>query len=179
MQLRAGLADWSCLAKFDLKGSHLTAAPTLAGPSRCWHLGGAHYLITCDPAEREIIQEELRGIETANASGPSTIYCTDVTSVMADLLIAGPDGRGILGKLTSANLSDSALPDGGCVQSGVAHVRSIILRWDIGNLPAFHLLVGREYSEGVWDALLHAGHEFSLAPFGLQTYQALQSGAAV
>jgi hypothetical protein len=52
-----------------------------------------------------------------------------------------------LRKLTSLNVSEKAIPDSGCGQASVAHVRAIILRRDLGPLPAFHLLVSREYGE--------------------------------
>ena len=94
------------------------------------------------------------------------IWVTDVTSVFAQFLLAGPHSREVLRKLTSLNVSESALPDLACGQASLAHVRSIILRQDLGSVPAFHLLVSRDYGESVWDSLLHAGHEFHLAPFG-------------
>ncbi len=173
---RVGICDWSCLAKFDLKGSGLAAAPTSSEQSRCWHLGSAHYLVTCDPRNRETVEAEIRRLENVACDLRKTLYWTDVTSVMADLVVAGPRSRDVLGKITSAGLSDSALPNGGCAQSTVAHVRSIILRSDIGGLPTFHILGGREYSESVWDAIMHAGHEFHIEPFGFKTYQAVETG---
>jgi len=53
-------------------------------------------------------------------------------------------------------------------------VRAIILRRDLGPLPAFHLLVSREYGESVWDSLLHAGSEFPITQFGLKALQILE-----
>jgi glycine cleavage system aminomethyltransferase T len=53
----------------------------------------------------------------------------------------------------------------------VAHVPGIILRDDLGDIPAYHLLVSREYGESVWDAILHAGHEFHIAPCGLKALE--------
>ena len=99
---------------------------------------------------------------------------TDVTSVFAQFLLAGPASREILRKLTSLNVSENALPDSGCGQASLAHVRAIILRRDLGALPAFHLLVSRDYGESVWDALLHAGHEFQITQFGLKALQILE-----
>jgi glycine cleavage system aminomethyltransferase T len=37
--------------------------------------------------------------------------------------------------------------------------------------------VSREYGESVWEAILHAGHEFELAPVGVKTLEFL-GGAA-
>jgi 4-methylaminobutanoate oxidase (formaldehyde-forming) len=176
---RVGICDWSCLAKFDLKGSGLAATSISRNESRYWHLGRAHYLVTCEPGNRETVEAEIRDLEGAARDLSTTLYWTDVTSVMADLVVTGPRSRDVLGKITSAGLSDSALPNGGCVQASLAHVRSIILRSDMGGLPAFHILGGREFGESVWDAIIHAGHEFHIEPFGLKTYQALETGAGL
>jgi sarcosine oxidase gamma subunit len=71
-------------------------------------------------------------------------------------------------KLTSLNLAEKALPNPSCAQTSLVHTQAIVLRDDLRSLLAFHLLVSREYAQSVWEALLHAGLEFSLAPFGLE-----------
>jgi aminomethyltransferase len=154
----AGLADVSWTAKLDLKGSGVNTLPALSPRSRSWILGPSHLLVTGD-AE---LGSDLPGV-----------WVTDVTSVFAQFLLAGPRSRDVLRKVTSLNVSASALPDLGCGQASLAHVRAIILRQDLGNEPAFHLLVSREYAESVWDSLLHAGQEFHVAPFGLKALQTL------
>jgi glycine cleavage system aminomethyltransferase T len=60
-----------------------------------------------------------------------------------------------------------------CGQTSLAHVHSIVLRDDLQGVPAFHILVSREYGESVWESILHAGHEFQLAPFGLKALEVL------
>lgn len=107
----------------------------------------------------------------SDLSLPPPIYITEVTSVYAEFLLAGPRGRDILRKLTSLNVSDGSLPDLACAQSRLAHVRAIILRKDVAGMPAYHLLVSREYGESVWESVLEAGKEFNLSPFGLQAQQ--------
>jgi glycine cleavage system aminomethyltransferase T len=142
-----GLADISYMSKFDG-----TKEPE--GPS--WRLGANHYFNFTIPS--------------AN-SGATGI---DVTSVYAALHLVGPRAREVLGKLTSLNLSDAALPDKRCAQASLAHVPAIFLREDIGPLPAFYLLITRDYAESGWEAILHAGHEFNLCPSGLESLRALQ-----
>ena len=56
----------------------------------------------------------------------------------------------------------------------MAHVHAIVLRKDLSRDPAYHLLVGREYGESVWESVLHAGHEFHITPFGLEAQQLVQ-----
>jgi heterotetrameric sarcosine oxidase gamma subunit len=109
-----------------------------------------------------------------NTAGPLT---TDVSSVFAQFLLAGPRSRDVLTKLTSLNVSERALPDGACRQTSLAHVHATVLRNDLGAVPAFHLLVARDYGESVWQAVLHAGHEFHVVPFGLDALAILEGKA--
>ena len=158
----AGLSDVSWTTKLDLKGPGLNALPALGERARSWSLGPTHLLVTCDPNA------------LPSVSSSKGVWVTDVTSVFAQFLLAGPAARDVLCKLTSLNVSEKALPDSDCGQASVAHVRAIILRRDLGPLPAFYLLVSREYGESVWDSLLHAGQEFRITQFGLKALQILE-----
>jgi glycine cleavage system aminomethyltransferase T len=143
-----GIADISYRAKFDGR-----TQPERNG----WLLGAHHYLTIGDPP----------------LDPPSG--ATDVTSVYTNLLLAGPRSRDVLSKLTSLRLSDDALPTGGCAQASVAHAHGTILREDFPQLPAYHLLISREYAESVWESILHAGHECHMRPFGLKALELLRA----
>ncbi len=171
-----GLADLSWMLKFDVKGYGLKHTLALGEGAFSWVLGPLHALVTCNPSRRPAVMDRLQRLQTAGAdlSLPPPVYVTDVTSVYAQFLLAGPRCRQVLGKLTSLNLSETTLPDLTCGQSSLAHVHAIVLRQDLEGIPAYQLLVSREYGESVWDSVLHAGHEFHLAPFGLQAQQLLR-----
>jgi glycine cleavage system aminomethyltransferase T len=144
------VGDLSWMVKLDVKGH---PPETLNGTA--WCLGPQHFLVTCNPS-----------------APPLDIpYVTDVTSVYAQFLLAGPRSRDVLRKLTSLNVT--TLGNLACGQANVAHVHGKVLRDDIGDIPAFHILVSREYGESVWDAILHAGHEFHITPFGLKALEFL------
>jgi glycine cleavage system aminomethyltransferase T len=165
----AALSDLSWMVKLDLKGYGLKTPPALTG-ARAWHLGPQHYLATCDPAASEAVLAELRSVSAPpDLSLPPPVYITDVTSVYAQFLLAGPRSRDIMRKLTSLNVS--ALEKLACGQVSLAHAHSTVLRDDLERIPAFHILVSRDYGESVWEAILHAGHEFQLAPFGLKALE--------
>ena len=172
----AAVGDMSWMTKLDLKGFGLKTPPTIHGGRAC-HFGQEHYLVTCDPAARDSVLAQLKAISASpDLSLPPPVYITDVTSVYAQFLLAGPRSRDILRKLTSLNAS--SLPNLGCGQAGLAHVHSSVLRNDLrGGIPAFHILISREYAESVWEAILHAGHEFHLAPFGLKALEFLDGAA--
>jgi glycine cleavage system aminomethyltransferase T len=97
----------------------------------------------------------------------------EVPSVSADLLLAGPRSRDVLSKLTSLNTSDARLPNSSSAQASVAHVRCLVRREDLPQVPAYHLLIDRDYAESFWEAVLHAGREFELRPFGWDALQLL------
>jgi glycine cleavage system aminomethyltransferase T len=167
---RVGVADVSWMVKFDLKGYVLKKDFRLGEKVFCWPLGPLHLLATSDPADRGELLTQLKPFQTAGAdlSLPPPVYVTDVTSVYSHFLLAGPKSREVLCKLSSLNVSDRSLPNLACGQSNVAHVRAIVLRQDLNSIPAFQLLVNREYGECVWESVVHAGQEFELEPFGLE-----------
>jgi heterotetrameric sarcosine oxidase gamma subunit len=136
---------------------------------RHWVLAPGHYLVTSEDTDRPKLLAKLAPMANTEAglNLAPPIRWTDVTSVYAALLLAGPRSREILAKLTSLNVSDSSLPDGACAQSGLSHVHAVVLRQDIGGLPAFIVMVGRECAEFVWDSIMHAGHEYEMTAFGV------------
>jgi heterotetrameric sarcosine oxidase gamma subunit len=166
----AGLADASWMVRFELKGYGLKVFPPFGQGLRPWTLAPGHFLLTCEPPARAAVIATLQSFrETASDLAlPAPVYWTEMTSIYAQILLAGPRSPDVLCKLTSLNLAERALPNLGCAQTSLGHTHAIVLRDDLGSLPAFHLLVSREYAQSVWEALLHAGLEFSLAPFGLE-----------
>jgi glycine cleavage system aminomethyltransferase T len=142
-----GLADLSYLSKFDLQKE-----PQANG----WWLGANHYWMIAEPA----------------LDPPSGAI--DISSVYTSLRLAGAKSRDVLSKVTSLNISDFVLPHLRGAQASVAHTHAVVLREDIGPIPAFHLLVSREYGESVWETIVHAGHEFHLCPFGLMALKSLE-----
>jgi glycine cleavage system aminomethyltransferase T len=143
-----GLTDLSYRTKFDTK---------IEPAQFFWYLGKNHYLVVADPP--------------LDPPGRAT----DVTGVYANLFLAGPQTRPLLSKLTSLNVSATALPNLSCAQTSVAQAHAIILREDIRALPGFHLLISREYAESVWEAIVHCGREFRLQPFGLEALTLLRN----
>lgn len=172
-----GLADCGWLPKFALKGSELTAAPDLNDNSHAYKLGRGHYLVTCDVDARPAVEARLDSLSRPSSeSDPPAFYTTDVTSVYASFLLAGPRSVDVLRKLTNLDVSDAALPNSASAQAEVEHIHAIIVRNDIGALPAYWLLPGREFGEWFWEAVMHAGKEFNITPFGLAAQRLLQEG---
>jgi glycine cleavage system aminomethyltransferase T len=144
-----GIADLSHRVKFD--------SPSRLG-EYSWQLGPRHYLTISDsPLDL-------------------SLDAVDVTGAYADFLVAGCYARALLSKLSSLNVQECALKNMACAQTEVAHSHAIILREDLSTIPGFHLLVGRDYAESAWEAVLHAGREFRIVPFGLKALARLRAG---
>jgi len=170
-----GLADVSWMLKFDLQGQGLKDPPSFGEQTFSWKLGQLHYLVTCESPSGEAIRDRFQQVQNTQVdpSLPLPFYVTEVTSVYAQVWLAGPQSREVLNKLTSLNLANELLPNMSCAQASVAHVPAIILRQDSPELLGYHLLIGRDYGESVWESLMHAGREFRIAPFGLQAQRLL------
>lgn len=158
-----GLADLSWLGKFDLKGESENLKSQIQITKSVWWLAKGHWLVMCEPQSVDRTCEELEGL----VADSDCLHLTDVTSVYTALLMAGPKSRDVLGKLTEIDVSAVAMPNSSCAQTGLAHVHAIILREDIGDVLAYRLLTTRDYGEYVWDAVMHAGKDVGIAPFGL------------
>ena len=138
----AGISDASYLFKLDVRGP----SNEFPSPARLWKLTPARSLIT-SPLPIDFI---------ASSS------LTDVTSLYSAILLAGPNARSVLQKLTTLNVSDSAMPEFSGRQTRLAHVNATILRGD-----GFLILNTRDVAQHVWEALLHAGAR----PFGMIAQQ--------
>jgi len=169
-----GLADVSWMSKFNLQGPGLKSAPNLRPEAASWLLARREFLLTCEPSVAGDVRRRLQQLHNGDTASPASVYVTDVTSVYTHLMLAGPRSREVLSKLTSLNKSEGALGNLTSAQASLAHVHAIVMRDDLPGIPAFHLLVGREYGESVWESILHAGREFQITPFGLEAQRILQ-----
>ena len=82
--------------------------------------------------------------------------------------------RAVLGKLTDQNLSSATFPYLTCVQNEVAGVPTLLLRIGFVGESGWEMHFPAEYGEHVWDALMEAGKEFGIAPFGVETQRILR-----
>ena len=165
-----GLGDVSWLGKFDLKGKSEKLKSQILDSNSFWQLAEGHSLITCEPQDSEKVQGELEELATSS----DCLHLTDITSVYCALMIAGPKSRDVLNKLTELDVSGLVMSNPSCAQTGLAHVHSIVLREDLGGLLAFRLFITRDYGEYIWDAVMHAGQEVGIMPFGLEAQRFLK-----
>ena len=101
---------------------------------------------------------------------------TNLSSILAGFTIGGPSSEAVLRKLVQVDLSGRETGGPFCLEAGLAKVHSTIVRFDgksSGGTIAFDVYCGRDYAEYVWDAIIEAGHEYGIAPFGLDAQDRL------
>jgi sarcosine oxidase subunit alpha len=98
----------------------------------------------------------------------------NVTSAYSALNLAGPKARQVLAKVTSADVSDKALPASHFIEAEVAGVRARILRVNFVSDQAFEIHVPSGLARHVWEAIMEAGLEDGLRPFGTDAQRLLR-----
>ena len=175
-----GLADVSWQGKLEVKGQEEFLRALSVREAEVWQVARGHLLITCDPSNKEAISEavtlQFARVETANSSSTQCLHLIDVTSVYTGLLLAGPQSREVLQRLTSPNISDAALTNGSCISARVAGLHTRVLRRDLEMVLAYWLFVGTEYAGYAWNTILHAGGQFGIMPVGSDAVHHVRGG---
>lgn len=109
-----------------------------------------------------------------NLPGDGSVTVRDVTLDRGVLVVAGPRSRDLLKKLTDADLSNEGFPwlTAQEIQVGVAPVRAMRVNF-VGEL-GWELHHSLAYQLGLWDAIMEAGKEFDIRPFGIRAMDSLR-----
>ncbi len=102
------------------------------------------------------------------------VQLTDVTQGLSAVNLAGPRARDIMGKLTDLDCSAEAFRYLDGKQALVAGVPCLILRIGFVGELGYEIHFAAAYGEHVWDALLDAGREHGIRPFGLEPQRILR-----
>jgi heterotetrameric sarcosine oxidase gamma subunit len=134
------------------------------GQNEVWVLGPPGNVLT---AEKDVAMK-LDG-------SVSRLHFADLTSVLAAVKVMGPRSADVLNKLSSLDLRSRHFPQLSCAQSSLAGVQAMIVHADEGEHPGYEVYFARDVAESVWTAIMHAGREFDIAPFGVQLLNQLSS----
>ena len=134
-----------------------------------------HALLVTQPFQETV---PVLGIGEGLLGFREGINLTNLSSTLAGFSLAGPSSENVLRKLVEVDLSSSTGAGRPfCLEAGLAKVHSIIVRSDVEfsgqGVPSFDFYCGRDNAEYIWDALMEAGHEFGIAPFGLEAHDRL------
>jgi sarcosine oxidase subunit alpha len=110
-----------------------------------------------------------------NAQWRLDVDITNVTAALAAVNLAGPDSRQVLAKLCSdVDLSAEGFPYLGVRLGTVAGIPARLLRVGFVGELGYEIHVPARYGEALWDALMDAGKQFDIRPFGVETQRLLR-----
>jgi sarcosine oxidase subunit alpha len=193
----AGLIDVSTLGKLIVRGPDAGEFLDRLYPNRFSNLkpGRIRYGVITSDAGRIIDDGTICRLDdetfyvTTTSSGAGAVYAwfswwladwrlgvhlTDVTQGLAAVNLAGPRAREIMGKFADVDCSSEAFAYLDGRQAQVAGAPSLILRIGFVGEVGYEIHCPAAHGEHLWDALLEAGAEHGLRPFGLEPQRMLR-----
>ena len=174
-------AEGARMARFDPRQPH----PEKAGPHRALPPADARRA-ACAPSSRSMngagavlsrVGRRLRAARPRHAPGSlpedGSVTLTPITSRLGVLVLAGPKSRKVLEKLTTTDLSNEAFPwlSGQPISVGPCTAHALRVNF-VGELGwEFHHPI--EQQNALFDALMAAGKEFGIRPYGIKAMSAL------
>jgi sarcosine oxidase subunit alpha len=116
----------------------------------------------------------LEWFEWWNAVWGMDVEIVNVTGGLAAVNVAGPHAREVMRNLTDIDLSNEGLSYLDAREAQVAGVPSLILRIGFVGELGYELHFPSPYGEHVWNAILDAGEEYGIRPFGLEPQRILR-----
>ena len=194
---RVGVIDVSSLGKLDVRGADAPALldkvythrfsdlrvgrvrygvlckddGTILDDGTVTRLADDRYFVTTTTGNLDLIEQWLRWW---TAGTGACVHVTDVTSAYASINVAGPRARETLARLTDVDLSSKRFRYMRAARGDVAGVPAILLRIGFVGETGWELHFPSEYGEHVWDALMDAGREFGVSPFGVEAQRILR-----
>jgi sarcosine oxidase subunit alpha len=195
----AGICDVSTLGKIDLQGPDATAflervycngfASLAAGRCRyglmlredgivlddgtVTRLGERHYFLTTTTANAGRVLAHLEYL--LQTMWPELkVRVASVTDQYGQIALAGPRSRDVLARVVDLDISNSALPFLACAATMIAGARARLFRISYSGELAYEIAVPAGHTATVWEALLDAGREGGLAPYGTEAMAAMR-----
>jgi sarcosine oxidase subunit alpha len=193
----AGLIDVSTLGKLIVRGPHAGAFLDRLYPNRFSNLkpGRIRYGVISSDAGRIVddgticrLDEETFYVTTTSSGAGAVeewfswwladwrmqVRLTDVTQGLSAVNLAGPRAREVMARVSDVDCSADAFAYLDGKVGAVAGVQSLILRIGFVGEVGYEIHFPSAYGEHVWDALLAAGEELGLRPFGLEPQRILR-----
>lgn len=105
-----------------------------------------------------------------------SVYFTSVTDHWATAALVGPNSRAVLAKVCrDVDLSSAAFPFMAVREGTVAGFPTRIFRISFSGELSFEVNVPAQHGRAVWDALIEAGAEYGITPYGTETMHVLRA----
>jgi sarcosine oxidase subunit alpha len=192
-----GLIDVGTLGKLDVRGADAGRLLDLVYTNRFSDLraGRVRYAVLCDEAgimlddgtisrladDRWFITTTTGNLDFVQqwlewwlVGTGWDVSITNVTAGLAAVNLAGPRARDVLRKLTACDVGTASFPYMACREADVAGVPAILLRIGFVGETGWEIHAPAELGVDLWRALLEAGAEFGIRPFGVEAQRLLR-----
>ena len=129
------------------------------------------YFVTTTSGNADVIEEWFNWW---NAGAANCAHVVNVTAAYGAVNVAGPKARETLSKLTDIDLSTRNFRYMRSAQGEVAGVPCLLLRIGFVGETGWEVHFPAEYGEYMWNAIMEAGREFGISPFGLEAQRILR-----
>ncbi len=130
-----------------------------------------HYYVTATTSGVDGVYREML---FWNAQWRLQVDITNVTGAFSGVNIAGPKSRAVLQRLTDENLAADAFPYMGVRMAAVAGIPCRLLRVGFVGELGFEIHCPAHSGEALWDALMEAGRDHGIRPFGVECQRLLR-----
>ena len=196
----AGLLDASTLGKIDIKGKDAskllnmlyTNAWSKLAPSKCrYGLMLNEHGMVFDDGVTTCLEENHYHMTTTSGGAARVmgwieewlqtewpemeVYATSVTEQWAVASLNGPSSRKILEKLTDTPLDDESFPFMSMQNIQIAGIPARVFRISFTGELAFEINVPARFGVAIWEAVMEAGKEFDITPYGTEAMHVLRA----
>ena len=135
-------------------------------------LHGHHFYVTATTSGVDGVYQSMLW---HNAQWRLDIDVTNVTVAYAAVNIAGPKSREVLAKVCQeVDLRAEAFPYLGVRQGHVAGIPALLMRVGFVGELGYEIHVPADHGEALWDALMDAGRDQGIRPFGVEAQRLLR-----
>ena len=124
------------------------------------------------------VDSVYRNMQRWNAMWRLKVDIANVTSAFAAVNLAGPNARKVLEKITGLDVTSEGFPYLACregdIETPLGSIPARLLRVGFVGELGYEIHVPSRYGEALWDAVMQAGAEFGITPFGVETQRLLR-----
>ena len=140
-------------------------------------LSDTHYLMTTTTVNAVKVMQQLEYL--LQAEWPELeVFATSVTEQWAAAALSGPSSRKVLAKLADIDVSNEAFPFLAVrtcnVRTGSGIVPARLFRMSYSGEMAYEIHVAVDRGLAMWEAVIEAGEEFGLMPYGTEAMSTLR-----
>jgi len=140
-------------------------------------LSQSHYLMTTTTVNAVRVMQHLETLSQVDWPELS-VYLTSVTEAWAAAALSGPNSRRVLAKLVDIDVSNEAFPFLAVAQCTLktpdAAVPARIFRMSYSGELAYEIHVPADRGRAMWEAVIAAGGEFGIMPYGTEAMSTLR-----